>query len=436
MAISGKIRSLTTRPYQSSDLAFEIAGVLDWQNQNIKVGSRIGAADVVSADAMLTAFGTRAADDSRSVTYTAAKIQADLNSKAAFRLRNHQETIALNQVILQRDLQYARLYRYSTQVAQIVRDATTQQLAHIRNAKSANSERHSAIDTAYNSDADATWRTVKKTTQTVHKSKGDVVNKLFVTPVGMMTPKYTIRAFPSGNESHQELGENRAIPTYNNAGSWQELNSTAAAGTAGQPPAFYSQRTIISEDANERTSVNQLNEFWYPRLENKLEFERLQSIVVQEEAKNALNALSAGSVEDSLRRELEFIELEVLKNQVKVLNTYLAPTFSGIVTAIYKDVGEHVQAGEPVVRIENDRRLFLYGFVQLRGMPTVGQTVTIKSKVFESTVEKTYTANIVSVRGHTTDDDEWELLLEMDNAGNALPMNFGFDPLASTITFN
>lgn len=436
MATTGKIRSLTTRPFQSSDLAFEIPGVIDWQNQSMKVGSRIAAADVVSTDAMLTAFAQRGNDNNRSVTYHAAKIQADLGAKAFFRLRNYQETMGLGQVILQRDLQYGRIYRHSAQVAQIVRSAVTAQLDHARNAKAANGERFSAVDAAYNSDPDASWRGVKKSTQTVHRSKGDVVNKLYVTPVGMMTPKYTIRAYPSGNESHQELAENRTIPTYYNASQWQELNTTAADASGSHPPAFYSQRTIVSEDANERTSTNFLNEFWYPRLENKLEFERIQSVVVQEEARNAINALGVGSIEDSLRRELELVELEVLKNQVKVLNTFLVPTYSGIVTAIYKDVGEHVQAGEPVLRIENDRRLFLYGFVQLRALPATGQTVTIKSKIFEGTTEKTFTATIVSVRGHNTDDDEWELLLEMDNAGGGLPMNYGFDALTSTIVFN
>src|SRR6185369_6792913 len=121
MATTGKIRSLTTRPFQSSDLAFEIPGVIDWQNQNMKVGSRLAAADVVSADAMLTAFGQRSADDSRSVVYNAARIQADLSAKAFFRLRNYQETMGLGQVILQRDLQYGRIYRHSAQVAQIAR---------------------------------------------------------------------------------------------------------------------------------------------------------------------------------------------------------------------------------------------------------------------------------------------------------------------------
>ncbi len=436
MATPGKIRSLTTRPYQSSDLAFEIPGVLDWQNQNYKVGSRISAAEAISTDALLTAFAQRGADDIRSVTYSAARIQSDLNTKAIFRLRNHQETIGLGQTILQRDLQYARIYKHSAQIAQILQKATAEQLAHIRNAKGINNDRHSAIDAAYNEEPDASWKGVRKKTETVHKSKGDVINKLYVTPVGTVTPKYTVRAFPSGNESHQEAAENRTIPTYHNQGQWQELNATAADGSAGHAPAFYSQRTIVSEDANERTSTNYLNEFWYPRLENKLEFERLQGMVVQEETRNAINTLGVTSIEDSLRRELELIELEVLKNQVKVLNTFLVPSFSGIITVIYKDLGEHVQAGEPVVRIENDRRLFLHGFVQLRAAPAVGQSVTIKSKVFEGTVERTFTATVVSVRGHNTDDDEWELLFEMDNANNPMPLNYGFDSLTTTVVFN
>src|SRR4051812_25549633 len=112
MAITGKIRSLTTRPFQSSDLAFEIPGVIDWQNQNIKVGARIAAGDIVSTDAMLTAFGQRGPDENRSVLYNGAKIQADLKAKAFFRLRNYQETMGLGQVILQRDLQYGRIYRH------------------------------------------------------------------------------------------------------------------------------------------------------------------------------------------------------------------------------------------------------------------------------------------------------------------------------------
>ena len=443
MSLNGKIRSLTTRPFQSSDLAFEIPGTLDWQNAGLKVGQRVSASHVVNGDEILNSFRQRAPDAASSIVFNTSRIKTELSAKALFRLRNSQEVISLDQAIAQRDMQYARIYRNTAAIADLVKNSAAEGLAHAKSAKDFNRQRFGAIEQAYDAEPDTSWRGVKKSTQTVHTSQGEVTNDLFVTPVGMTTPQYQIKAESSGSSSTQTLADSMSLPVYHDPSDsdpvrgWKKLDTRNAAGTRGHAPEFFSQRTIVQEDKNVRLSTNTTNEFWHPKFENKIEFDRLQSVMVQEELRAAINSLSAERIEDILKRELELLELEVLKAQSRLLSTFLTPTFPGIITAIYKDTGEYVQAGEPVARVENDSRLFLYGFVQLRAAPQIGQSATIRSKVYETPTERAYQANVVSIRGHNTDDDEWELLFERPNpaTNDYLPLNFGFDPGVTTITF-
>jgi hypothetical protein len=71
-------------------------------------------------------------------------------------------------------------------------------------------------------DADASWRSVKKTTQTVHKSKGDVVNKLY----GTSYTSFELEAFferqnrPKSSHLYLDYLQNRTV----------ELEAFTAAG--------------------------------------------------------------------------------------------------------------------------------------------------------------------------------------------------------------
>ena len=53
--------------------------------------------------------------------------------------------------------------------------------------------------------------------------------------------------------------------------------------------------------------------------------------------------------------ELQNIDLDVKRLQIAYLNTILMSPISGVITGIYKNPGDWVQAGEPVIRVENNQ---------------------------------------------------------------------------------
>jgi hypothetical protein len=108
------------------------------------------------------------------------------------------------------------------------------------------------------------------------------------------------------------------------------------------------------------------------------------------------------------------------------------------VTIVYKDLGESVQAGEPVIRLENDDVVFVVGQVLFRGALRVGQSVTVHiDDLFAEGTPLDVPGVIKAVRGHDTDNDEWDIVIECKNPSTggvkALPIYYQFDRDLSSI---
>jgi hypothetical protein len=58
--------------------------------------------------------------------------------------------------------------------------------------------------------------------------------------------------------------------------------------------------------------------------------------------------------------------------------------------------------------------------------------------LFEGGQPVTIVGSIVSVRGHEVDDDEWDVIVEIENpevkGQRLLPLNYGFDPDTTDIS--
>ena len=164
-----------------------------------------------------------------------------------------------------------------------------------------------------------------------------------------------------------------------------------------------------------QTSISKNPEFKHPWLENLMRDQRSQLDIQDEILMHETYALKVPEMATIIEREQEILDLEVLKAQLRYMQTFIVSPFRGVVTAVYKDLGEAVQAGESVIRVENDRTLLVVGFVQYRGALKVGRDIRITANnVFESNDSHTIQAKIVSVRGHDTqDDDEWDLIFRV-----------------------
>jgi biotin carboxyl carrier protein len=248
----------------------------------------------------------------------------------------------------------------------------------------------------------------------------------------MRNTPHTITVRNSPANSDQTISESSSIPqTWLSDDNWQDVKT--------RPLSFASQQT---NTANDLTNVSRTRnpEYRHPYLENLMQDQRSNLSLQDEILMHRSFALRGPSLERILDREFETLDLEVRKSQVRFLQTFLTSPTAGTITAIYKDVGESVQPGEPVLRVENAARVLLTGVVQHRGLVTLKQPVVLATRnPYETgsslSPEITYEGQVVAVRGHDADDDEWDLVIECDNSRYHLPINYHFDRDTTRIEF-
>ena len=120
---------------------------------------------------------------------------------------------------------------------------------------------------------------------------------------------------------------------------------------------------------------------------------------------------------------------------------------------MYKDLGESVAVGEPVLTIEDHSHLLIVGRIQFRGVLRLDDPLGAGGKARISTtslfedgqVQEFRNVKIVSIRGHDVDNDEYDLILECENPlidpadaskGRLLPINYHFDRDDTEIFFD
>jgi hypothetical protein len=206
-----------------------------------------------------------------------------------------------------------------------------------------------------------------------------------------------------------------------------------------------------------QTATTKHRTYTFPRRENDEEFQRTQLGLQDEILDEKITTMGVPEMEKMMTNELEIMDWEINKLQLNYAHTYLVPPFDGVVTAVYKDLGESVVAGEPVLRIEDHTRLLLVGRVQFRGVlrlddpnGAAGKVRIRTTSLFEDGQAKEFQdVKIVSIRGHDADNDEYDLILELKNptidpgddpddpkTPRVLPINYHFDRDDTEIFFD
>ena len=150
--------------------------------------------------------------------------------------------------------------------------------------------------------------------------------------------------------------------------------------------------------------------------------------------------------------ELKSIDLDIKRLQIAYLNTLLISPIDGVVSGLFRDPGDCVKAGQAVLRVENDVRVYLVGTIICRSLIRVGWVVSVTTKIFDSPTVKALTGTVVSIRGHDSKDDIWDVIMLCGNREAAndppppssgpnpptqqnpiLPLNYNFDYDDTTI---
>ena len=175
-----------------------------------------------------------------------------------------------------------------------------------------------------------------------------------------------------------------------------------------------------------------------PSIECNAQNLRAQISLMDEQFAQFMSGQYLPNLESIFQNELLAIDMDVKRLQVAYLNTILLPPIDGIVTGIYKHIGDRVLAGETVMRIENTSSVYLAGIVIYRGMISLNASVSIQTNLYSSPNQVTIMGTVVAARGDQSGDDRWEVVFLCANGafGNPpLPLNYNFDFDDTTFTF-
>jgi biotin carboxyl carrier protein len=218
-----------------------------------------------------------------------------------------------------------------------------------------------------------------------------------------------------------------ALPSLPQAGQvWPGLISTpGSTGTYQEGSSGYAQ-TITNTDYGYRV----------PNIENQAQNQRAQISLMDQQFAAFMYSQNLPYLDKVFQNEKQSIDLDVKRLQVAYLNTILLSPIDGIVTGIYKNPGDAVRAGEPVVRVENNKTVILVAALKYPGRISIGQTATVQTNLFDSsTPTPPVPGRVIAVRGHRYEDDQWEVLVSCDNIdGFPLGYNFDYDDTVVTIS--
>ncbi|PYR81584.1 MAG: hypothetical protein DMF87_04835 [Acidobacteria bacterium] len=196
--------------------------------------------------------------------------------------------------------------------------------------------------------------------------------------------------------------------------------------------------TSSSEATDDQTIVNTDYGYRIPFLENLAQYERAQISLIDEQFGQFMYGQNLPYLAAVFANELMVIDSDVFRTQIAYLNTILMSPIEGIVTGIYKNPGDAVRAGEPVVRVENNATVLLLATLVYRGPIAIGATLDVSTQLFDAAGPPTSISGpIVSVRGQL-EDDHWEVIAKCNNLDGAgkpiLPLGYHFDFDDTTVT--
>jgi biotin carboxyl carrier protein len=444
--VSAKVISLTVRAYQVSHLCFEVGGILESLNVQKNRTTLLG--QIIASGEPLTPFNFEAfystlgafpihpgipplvpPDPSR-LRYGVSEIQSFVATSTLATLRAEPAKIALNMGMNDRQNAYFAKYGNAAGIVAktneyyslSVSDSKPARLATLRTLSE---EQADKLSHAY-STANPPRTGVVKTTQSVLTSTTQSSGTS--TEVGQ-----------SNEESLSASGSGTA-PNLPAAGGQFHGNEFSGPATLDLQEGSSSDGTNSTGSASEtQTILNTDYGYRIPYIENQAQHQRAQISLMDQQFAQFMFGQNLANLEQVFQNELSNINNNVFRLQVGYLNTILMSPMSGIVTGVYKNPGDAVYAGEPVIRVEDVSIVYVVGTLIYQGPIALGSTATITTTLFglSGVAPIQVQGTVVVVRGQSQ-EDQWSIVVECFNGSNAnptIPPGYHFDYDDTTITF-
>jgi multidrug resistance efflux pump len=439
MAVA-KAKDLKVRPLQSVDLCFEVDGVLAEQNPKMPMlGLPVTRFDFLSFYGRLGV--EKDGTDPGRLKFDSQAIHDDAGIVASvlFALRAEPSKAGLDKAIAARENSFYQRYKNQAAIIQRMRDIYTATNADSKPDRLAKLQ---AISQSQRDDLDAAYAADKRT-GVIRATTSDLIGagtntgksdtSSTGTVVGSSTNSSTQKSANHADNSGQSGATKTSSTMDGNA-----TSSTDAAATDKQSTTNTALSTSTGSSTQTQSATNTDYAYRHPRLENDAQYQRAQISLLDEQFSQFMLGQNLPLLDRVFANELRAIDLDVRRLQIAYLNTILMSPIDGVVTGVFKNLGDCVRAGEPVMRVENDAEVFLVGTIICRDLISIGSKVSVTTQIFGKPTKLTISGLVVSVRGHDSDDDEWNVLVRCANpnapGGLKLPINYNFDYDDTTVT--
>jgi hypothetical protein len=319
--------------------------------------------------------------------------------------------------------------------------------------------RANAFYAKYANAADVINRTNQYYSPTIAESKPnrlDILTSLSDNQMQMLRDAYLADGRTDVIRNTQSVLDSTLNSTGNSSTAEQSDQKSATFPTTGAhfpPPAPGTVVTIGSSDnpveeifeegkslasatstttANEHQTVTN-TDYGYrvPYLDNFAQYERAQISLIDEKFASFMFAQNLPYLGAVFANELNSIDSDVYRVQIAYLNTILLSPIKGTVTGVYKNLGDPVRQGEPVIRVENNDVIYLVAKLVFRGPLAIGSNVEVDTTLFDLPGPPTkITGKAIAARG-LNEDEQWEVIVEcnnLDGSGKPIfPLGYHFD---------
>ncbi|MFN9644691.1 MAG: hypothetical protein ACK6BG_06135 [Cyanobacteriota bacterium] len=208
---NGRVRTLTVRPIQSADLAFEMPGIISFQDlEKARLGERINKCDL---EAEIYRFLNESDQSSGLFKFDAESILDQLNGFVLFALNNRSLGASLKQSILVRANAYLEKYSKIKEIEGFCKDVYA--------SSDASRSKLKQLESLRQSHEDKIAELVRKYNKLGRKIVVDAKSTVKITPLATKTLGHTIGV----SNSNHTVPDVISRPQIMKGGSWKDLES-------------------------------------------------------------------------------------------------------------------------------------------------------------------------------------------------------------------
>jgi hypothetical protein len=460
---TAKVVALRARPWKVTQLCFEVGGILD------QIPATLGSSVTpFNFGTFYSGLGATAPGDGSLLKFNSQAILTapPVSASSLASLRAEPRKAALDRAVSQRQnafyARYANIPNIVTTATSFYGTAATAKPQRLQNLVTLSQTQADQLAAAYTADGRTgvvrnTNSSINSTTTTTDSSDGSgqstsstqtsastsATGQNNLESIGAPDFGGTTTFFPQPPPAGGgPLFVGISDPGHTTQETWQEGTTGSTSnqtGTSNGTQNGTSSSTGQAYAVETQSIVNTDYGYRVPAVESQAQNERAQISLIDQQFSQFLAGQNLPNLTTVMQNELSAMDLGVYQLQIAVLNTILLSPIAGVVTGVYKNPGDCVGAGEPVIRVEDNTTIFLLGTFVYRGAIKVGSTVSVTTNLFDAGGAPTSVSGSVVALRSRGDDDQWDVVVQctnpLDGSGApTFPSGYVFDYDNTTVT--